>query len=81
MDETAHFTEIEKLFSYDADPMLSEYNGMRSYHELNHYDARKGNLSQRFTKPIKWHVRPVKTLISLGIRPVRSVSAVRLMGS
>ena len=33
------------------------------------------------TKPTKWSVRPVKTQISLGIRPVWSVFTVRLMGS
>ena len=31
-------------------------------------------LSQRMTKPTKWHVRPGKTEISLGIRPVWSDS-------
>ena len=31
--------------------------------------------SQRTTKPTKWHVRPAKTQISLGIRPGRSVSS------
>ena len=30
------------------------------------------NLSCLMTKPTKWHVRPVKTQISLGIRPVWS---------
>ena len=30
------------------------------------------------TKPTKWHVRPAKTRISLGIRPVWSVIAVRM---
>ena len=35
-------------------------------------------LSHRMTKPTKWHVRPVKTQISLGIRPVWSVFAVRM---
>ena len=28
------------------------------------------HLSRRMTKPTKWHVRPAKTQISLGIRPV-----------
>ena len=35
-------------------------------------------LSRLMTKPTKWHVRPVKTQISLGIRPVWSVFAVRM---
>ena len=28
------------------------------------------HLSRRMTKPTKWHVRPAKTQISLGISPV-----------
>ena len=32
-------------------------------------------LSQRMTKPTKWHVRPVKTQISLGIHPFWSESS------
>ena len=41
-------------------------------------------LSRLMTKPSKWHVRPVKTQISLGIRPVWSVSSLsawRKLGS
>ena len=34
------------------------------------------NLSCHVTKPTKWHVRPAKTQISLGIRPVWSVFTV-----
>ena len=38
--------------------------------------------SRLMTKPTKWHVRPAKTQISLGIRTVSlRVFAVRLMGS
>ena len=33
-------------------------------------------MSRLLTKPTKWHVRPAKTQISLGIRPVWSVFAV-----
>ena len=33
------------------------------------------DMSHLMTKPTKWHVRPVKTQISLGIRPVWSESA------
>ena len=36
------------------------------------------HLSHRITKPTKWHVPQAKTQVSLGIRPVWSVSAVRL---
>ena len=39
------------------------------------------NLSQRMTKPTKWHMRPAKTQINLGIRPVWSVFAVHEVGS
>ena len=41
-------------------------------------------MSRDMTKPIKWHVRPAKTQISLGIRPVwseSSLSAWRKLGS
>ena len=41
-------------------------------------------LSRLMTKPTKWHVRPAKTQISLGIRPVwseSSLSAWRKLGS
>ena len=31
---------------------------------------RKNDVSRLMTKPTKWHVRPAKTQISLGIRPV-----------
>ena len=36
------------------------------------------NNSHLMTKPAKWHVRQAKTQISLGIRPVWSVFAVRM---
>ena len=35
-------------------------------------------MSQRMTKPTKWHVHPTETQISLGIRPVWSVFAVHM---
>ena len=41
-------------------------------------------MGQLMTKPPKWHVRPVKTQISLGIRPIwseSSLSAWRKLGS
>ena len=41
-------------------------------------DARSMSGRGQKTKPTKWHVRPVKTQISLGIRPVWSVFAVRM---
>ena len=36
---------------------------------------KKWHMSQRTTKPTKWHVRPAKPKISQGIRPVRSESS------
>ena len=39
---------------------------------LRHYYV---YMSRRMTKPTKWHVRPVKTRISLGILPVWSESS------
>ena len=41
----------------------------------------KSNASRLMTKPTNWSVRPAKTPISLGNRPVWSVFAVRSMGS
>ena len=41
----------------------------------------KLDLSQRMTKPTKWHVHLAMTQISLGICPVWSVFTVRSMGS
>ena len=37
--------------------------------------TRKNELSRLMTKPTKWHLRPAKTQISLGIRPVWSKSS------
>ena len=44
----------------------------------------RSNMSRNVTKPTKWHVRPAKTQISLGIRPIwseSSLSAWRKLGS
>ena len=35
-----------------------------------HFNGTVLKLSHSMTKPTKWHVRPAKTQISLGIRPV-----------
>ena len=46
--------------------------------------CRETYFSQRMTKPTKWHMRPAKTQISLGIHPVwseSSLSAWRTLGS
>ena len=41
----------------------SDQNAQNAHHEQLH-------MRQRMTKLTKWHVRPAKTQISLGIRPV-----------
>ena len=38
-----------------------------------HTNKQTTNMSHLMTKPTKWHVRPAKTQISLGIRPVFTV--------
>ena len=48
------------------------------------FEVHLSDLSRLMTKPTKWHVRPAKTQISLGIRPVwseSSLSAWRKLGS
>ena len=42
---------------------------------LEDYNDKNWELSRDMTKPTKWHVRPAKTQISLGIRPVWSESS------
>ena len=57
--------------------------GVLSLTFLLHYEAIFTNthmcfyreMSHCMTKPTKWHVRPAKTRISLGIRPVCSESS------
>ena len=44
-----------------------------TYHNNTRY--LDGHLSHLITKPAKWHMRPAKTQISLGFRPVRSESS------
>ena len=47
------------------------YGSKISYHTANPYQR----LIHLTTKPAKWYVRPAKTQISLGIRPVLSESS------
>ena len=42
---------------------------------LHNGRVNKAYMSRLMTKPTKWHVRPAKTQISLGIRQVRSESS------
>ena len=50
---------------------------MNSWIKVNPYSfhTRSKNMNRLKTKPTKWHVRPAKTHISLGIRPVWSHSS------
>ena len=55
-----------------------------SYRSKSRGKRKKLNMSHHMTKPTKWHVCPVKTQISLGIRPVWSESSLstwRKLGS
>ena len=58
--------------------MLEDTNSLDATHLLFLFDSSN---EPRHDKTNKMSVRPVKTQISLGIRPVWSVFAVRLMGS
>ena len=56
----------------------------RSFCYFTSLASKKNHMSRHVTKPTKWHVRPAKTLNSLGIRPVlseSSLSTVRKLGS
>ena len=59
-----------------AQAYMSENLGSLPYRDNIH----KNHMSHDMTKPTKWHVRPAKTQISLGIHPVWSVFAVCSMG-
>ena len=62
--------------------MITYYIFCQSYYHFLLFgsvlSALKQQLSRRTTKPTKWVVRPAKTQINLGIRPVWSVFAVRM---
>ena len=64
------------LFSLSTLPILSDLH-VRSIKKCLPDTAITINihLSRLMTKPAKWHVRPAKTQISLGIRPVWSESS------
>ena len=57
---------------------------LQLFRDKSQTSSEKDDLSRRTTKPTKWHMRPSKTPISLGIRPVwseSSLSAWRNFGS
>ena len=71
-----------------SESSLSSWRGSFLYNDVNgrsRFDCYYCSLmSPLMTKPTKWHVCPVKTQISLGIRPIwseSSLSAWRKLGS
>ena len=69
-------TSLRRLNFAMIDICLCKFNICRCFWEC--WICKGWNLSPLMTKPTKWHVRPVKTQISLGICPVWSVFAVRM---
>ena len=53
----------------------NQQSGCAPSEELDQPGHLRLNLSRLVTKPTKWHVRPAKTQISLGISPVWSESS------
>ena len=72
-------TGVDELsFKWDTSPKTILANWQYELHKDTLH------MSRLMTKPSKWHVRPAKTQISLGIRPVwseSSLSAWRKLGS
>ena len=72
----------------NSDSLLSNMVFERRMQRIRFWPSKKATLHHRLssrasawstpTKPTKWPMRPAKTQISLGIRPVLSVFAVRL---
>ena len=67
------------LYSYDTDAYSVIYLSWWMFVSQSMakflYQCCTGYLNHCMTKPAKWHVHPVKTQISLGIRPVWSESS------
>ena len=59
---------------HSSDHFIHIVTGVTTYHKI--CKKNKFKMSRHMTKPTKWHVRPAKTQISLGIHPVWSVFAV-----
>ena len=58
------WSEIKRLMTFRPRTLL-----------ITSCSRHKTDMSRLMTKPTKWHVRPAKTQISLGIRPVWSESS------
>ena len=75
--------EFDRVLKYIENCLISDITYYVTICETHYYE-KKRNISRLVTKPTKWHVRPAKTQISLGIRPVwseSSLSAWRKLGS
>ena len=70
--ESAHSAHVQRHFFTWRGPYMKD--------DLSIYilSSQFYHMSQRITKPTKWYVRLAKTQISLGIRPVWSVLAIRM---
>ena len=82
--KTCHCYDL-KILVFNLD--LWKFDSLYQFDQCCHYKDSLDSysyLSRLMTKPTKWHVRPAKTQISLGIRPVwseSSLSAWRKIGS
>ena len=62
----------------DIGTELFKYLRYLSWQKVKQNKTKQNHLSRLMTKPTNWHVRPAKTQISLGIRPLWSVFAVHM---
>ena len=85
--DAGHFVGFVKLWLincalWSKNPLLTHWQVLKHFQTIfefpNQYNSEDQNnsneMSHLVTKPTKWHVRPAKTQISLGIRPVWSES-------
>ena len=81
-----HFSDSYKTSPDKTKTCISEKNKKTMLTCLKRWErvGQTNNMSRLMTKPTKWHVHPLKTQITLGIRPVWSeslLSAWRKLGS
>ena len=69
LNQTESTLCLQRLVAMFPKDLISEYLGPVYENMLCVY------MSRLVRKPTKWHVRPTKTQISLGIRPVSSESS------
>ena len=68
-----HFGSICEPFSREE--ILHSHLSSTSFHHCNQLQCISLPVRRLMTKPTKWHMRPAKTQLSLGIRPVWSESS------